>query len=174
MSKKKPPFWTNIYPIGTPEGDEECRLFIALARNPKYEWRSTAALVKESGLSKKRVEEILSKYHKKHMVFQSPKNADHWGYWERVPEMLPDKEESLAKKDQNIRIDKAMKEVVQLSLFDVGRDKKTPQSSETIEFYYLKPTYGLSLPSLQLSLFNKVTQLKRMFDLKTADELLGK
>lgn len=105
----KPKKWTDVYPSGTKEGDEESRFFRALARNKKYEWRSTAALSKESGLSKERVEEIISKYIKKSMVFQNPANEDQWGYWERVPRMVPKKEKCLAKKDQDARIDKAMR-----------------------------------------------------------------
>lgn len=105
MSKKiKPQKWTKLYPVGTFEGDEEFRFFKALARNPKYEWRSTAALAKESGLDKKRIEEIILKYYKLGIVFQNPKNEDHWGYWERVPHLLPEKEESLTKIDKEKRI----------------------------------------------------------------------
>lgn len=107
--KKKPPKWIHVYPAGTKEGDEECKLFKVLSRNPKYEWRSTDALRKETGLPKQRVEEILSKYFNKGMVFQNPKNEDQWGYWERVPEMLPDIDKSIAAVDQGKRIDKIVK-----------------------------------------------------------------
>lgn len=110
MSKKiKPKKWTEVYPVGTKEGDEEARFFRVLARNPKFEWRSTAALSKESNLSKKRVEEIISKYHKLGLVFQNPKNEEHWGYWERVPHMLPDKKEVISKQDKNKRVENAIK-----------------------------------------------------------------
>lgn len=108
MSKKKPRKWTDVYPVGTKTGDQEARFFRSLARNPRYDWRSTAAISKESGLSKVRVEEIINKYLKKGMVFQSPKNVDHWGYWERVPQMLPDDSGSIAQVDQKDRIDKAL------------------------------------------------------------------
>lgn len=105
----KPPRWTNTYPHGTKEGDEELKFFIALARNPKYQWRSTSAIAKESGLDKVRVEEIINKYYKKGMVFQNPKNEDQWGYWERVPEMLPKMQKSISQKDQDDRINKLNK-----------------------------------------------------------------
>lgn len=105
---KKPRKWTEIYPQGTKTGDEEQRFFIALSRNPKYEWRSTAALAKEANLSEERTDEILSKYFKKGIVFQNPKNEDQWGYWERVPEMLPKDDSTVAKTDQKKRIDKTL------------------------------------------------------------------
>lgn len=104
-NKNNPPKWTEVYPQGTKQGDEEQDLFIALARNPKWQWRSTAQLAKETGLSKERVEEILNKYRKKGMVFQNPSNEDQWGYWERVPEMLPKVKKSLTAIDQKKRID---------------------------------------------------------------------
>lgn len=104
MSKIKPKKWTEVYPVGTREGDEEARFFRSLARHPKYEWRSVAAISKESGLSKDRTEHIISKYFKLKMVFQNPKNEDHWGYWERVPDMLPDEYVSISDKDKLDRI----------------------------------------------------------------------
>ena len=109
MSKnsQKPKKWTDVYPQGTKEGNEEQRFFIALARQPEYKWRSVAALAKESNLTKERVEEIISKYYKKNMIFASPKAEDHWGYWERVPECLEQDHGSLAQTDQKKRIDKA-------------------------------------------------------------------
>lgn len=101
---QKPKKWTEVYPQGTKEGDEEQKMFIALARHPKYEWRSISALAKASGLSEKRVEEILAKYHKFGMVFQSPSNEENWGYWERVPQMLNADKRSIPAKDQDKRI----------------------------------------------------------------------
>lgn len=109
MAKIKPKKWTEVYPVGTREGDEESKFFKSLARNPKYEWRSTAALAKESGLTKKRVEEIIDKYFKLGIVFQSPKNEDHWGYWERVMYMLPDEQTSVSQSDKEKRINKYLK-----------------------------------------------------------------
>lgn len=103
----KPLKWTSVYPHGTKQGDEELKFFISLARNPKFQWRSTSAIAKESGLTKERVEEIISKYHKKGIVFQNPKNEDQYGYWERCPEMLPDDKKSISGKDQNDRVNMA-------------------------------------------------------------------
>ena len=108
----QPKRWTDVYPQGTAEGNEEQKAFIALARHPEYEWRSVAAVAKESGLSKQRVEEILQKYYKKGMVFQSPKNEDLWGYWERVPDMLKDDGGSITEKDHEERVDDAMQDAV--------------------------------------------------------------
>ena len=126
--KKKPKKWTSVYPAGTIEGDEECRFFKALARNVKFQWRSTAALVKEASLSKKRVEEIIAKYFQQNMVFQSPKNEDHWGYWERCPELLPDVDQTIAQADQGSRIDKGLRSAV---------DWKTPNSIQGNSSKYL-------------------------------------
>ena len=104
--QKNPSKWWEVYPKGTVSGDEECDFFNALSTNPKWQWRSTASIAKESGLSKKRVEEIINKYYKKGMVFQNPANEDQWGYWERVPHMIEDKK-SLTEEDRNKRISKA-------------------------------------------------------------------
>jgi hypothetical protein len=104
----KPPKWTQVYPQGTQEGDEEQLVFIALARNPKYDWRSTAAIVKESCLTPERVEQILLKYYNIGMVFQNPKNESSWGYWERVEYMLEDVP-TITDDDQDERIKKAIK-----------------------------------------------------------------
>ena len=108
MAKKtnKPAKWTEVYPQGTKAGDEEQSFFIALSRHPKWQWRSSAQIAKESGLSKERVDEIISKYWKKGMIFQNPANSDQWGYWERVPDMVPKKEVSITQKDHNDRINR--------------------------------------------------------------------
>lgn len=110
-SKKNLPKWTNVYPQGTREGDEEQKFFIALARNPKWEWRSVQAIAKDSGLSPKRVEEIIQKYFKKYpgMIVQSTKNEDLWAYWERVPNAGSKDDATVTAKDQEERIDKATK-----------------------------------------------------------------
>ena len=108
LKSGNPPKWVNVYPQGTKEGDEEQLVFISLARNPKYEWRSVATIAKESGLSKERVEEILAKYYKKGMVFQSNKNEDLWAYWERVPQLVYDDQGSVSDKDKKNRVDEAL------------------------------------------------------------------
>jgi hypothetical protein len=109
MSNKaiQPQKWPDVYPHGCKAGDEEQDFWIALARNQKWQWRSVAAIAKESGLSKERVEELLNKYWKKGMIFQNPQNDDQWGYWERVPQMLPKSKRSVADDDHHSRIDKA-------------------------------------------------------------------
>lgn len=107
--KIKPKKWTDVYPQGTPEGDEEARFFKSLARHPKYDWRSTAAIAKESGLTQTKVEQIIAKYLKKSIVFQNPNNEEHWGYWERVPHMVPDQYQSASDVDKNRRIERASK-----------------------------------------------------------------
>ena len=104
---KKLPKWTDVYPQGSKAGDEEQEFFIALARNPKWQWRSVAAIAKESGLTKERVEELLNKYFKRGMVFQNPQNEDQWGYWERVPMMIPNDTQSISDDDHQNRIKKA-------------------------------------------------------------------
>ena len=109
MTKIRPKKWTELYPQGTKEGDEESRFFKSLSRHPKYDWRSTAALAKESGLSHQRVEEIINKYLKLNVVIQSSNNEEHWGYWERVPSMLPDKYVSTSDADKDDRIKRASK-----------------------------------------------------------------
>lgn len=107
--KDNPPKWVDIYPQGTKEGDEEQGVFISLARNAKWTFRSVAQIAKESRLTKERVEEILQKYWRKGMVFQNPSNEDQWAYWERVPDMLPKKKLSITEEDQNNRIGKMKK-----------------------------------------------------------------
>lgn len=104
---KKLAKWSEVYPHGTKAGDEEQAFWIALARNPKWAWRSTSSIAKESGLSKERVEELLEKYYNKGMVFQNPQNEDHWGYWERVPEHLPKENHSATDRDHEDRLKKA-------------------------------------------------------------------
>lgn len=109
MAKKYPPKWHEVYPQGTQFGNDEFKFFVALTRNPKFSWRSIASIQNVSGLSREKVEKLIQKYHNKGMIFQSPKNEDLWGYWENVPEMLSEVEESLASKDQKSRINKHLK-----------------------------------------------------------------
>jgi len=101
------PKWTEVYPQGTSVGNEEQRFFIALARHPKWQFRSVAAIAKDSGLTLERVEEILQKYYKKGMVLPNPKNEDQWAYWERVPKLVGCSSQTLASKDQKKRVDAA-------------------------------------------------------------------
>jgi hypothetical protein len=104
-STKKPPKWYEVYPKGTVEGDEEHAFFTSLARHPKYDWRSIAQIVKDTGLTRKRVEEIIAKYYVKGMVFQSPKNDELWAYFERCPELLEKDDGTVVQQDQQKRMD---------------------------------------------------------------------
>ena len=104
----KPKKWTEVYPYGTREGDEEAKFFRALARSPKYEYRSIGAIIKASKLSRDRVEEILDKYVNHYdppLVCPHPTNEEHWGYWERCEDDKSDKR-SISQKDQDKRVDK--------------------------------------------------------------------
>jgi len=105
-----PPKWVNVYPQGTKEGDEEQRFFIALARHPKYQWRSVTAIATEAKLTETRTEEILQKYFKKGMVIQNPKNPDNWGYWERNLKSLSCSGQSISKRDKESRIDASLED----------------------------------------------------------------
>lgn len=105
----KPKKWTEVYPYGTKEGDEEAKVFRALARHAKFDYRSTGAIVKATGLSRERVEEIIDKYHNKihpPLIYPHGTNEDHWGYWERVPEVLKGDRKSISDKDKDNRIDR--------------------------------------------------------------------
>lgn len=105
----KPKKWTEVYPYGTKEGDEEAKFFRALARHPKFEYRSTGAIIKATGLSRQRVEEIVDKYVNKispPLLFPHTSNDDHWGYWERCQDRLKDDFRDISKKDKDNRVDK--------------------------------------------------------------------
>lgn len=106
--------WSQVYPQGTKDGDEEQKFFIGLNRKSglvrsNYDWRSTEALVKESGLTRQRVEEIITKYVKLGLIFASPHREDHWGYWERdeVYEKCIENQntKSISDSDKSSRID---------------------------------------------------------------------
>jgi|LakMenEpi03Aug12_release.lakeMendotaPanAssembly.Ray.scaffolds.fasta_scaffold17329_6 hypothetical protein len=105
----QPKKWTEVYPYGTKEGDEEAKVFRALARHSKYDYRSVPAIVKETGLARQRVEQIIEKYVSKitpPLIYPHPTNEDHWGYWERCPEALPKDNRGISQKDKDNRIDK--------------------------------------------------------------------
>jgi len=122
----KPNKWTEVYPHGTKEGDEEARFFKALARHPKYDWRSTGAIIKASKLSQERVEEIIDKYISltPPLIFPHPKNDSHWGYWERVPEQLKSDNRDLFTKDKDSRIGKhlGIKSSTSIQVYDADPD----------------------------------------------------
>jgi len=81
--RKSPPKWYEVYPQGTPEGDQEQKFFTSLARS-QWDWRTTAALARETGLPVTDIEAIIEKYRPLGLVIQHPDHADQWGYWERV------------------------------------------------------------------------------------------
>jgi hypothetical protein len=100
-----PKKWYEVYPYGTKAGDEEAKFFRALARHPKYDWRSVAAIAADANLTKKRVEEIIAKYFAAGMVFQNPKNEEQWGYWELHKKLLPKTVVGIGAKDTKKRVD---------------------------------------------------------------------
>jgi hypothetical protein len=101
--------WLEVYPAGTQAGDEEKKFFVAIARNPKYTWRSVSALASETGLTKTRCEEIIAKYHPKGIILQNQNNPDQWGYWETVGADPSVKSPGLADADKDARVKKAVK-----------------------------------------------------------------
>lgn len=107
----KPKKWTEVYPYGTKEGDEEAKFFRALARHPKFDYRSTGQIIKTTGLSRQRVEEIIDKYVNKvvpPLLIPHASNDDHWGYWERCQDRLKDDNRDISRKDKDNRVDKHM------------------------------------------------------------------
>lgn len=105
---QKPKKWYDVYPYGTKEGDEEAKVFRALSRHKKFDYRSTGMIIKETGLSRERIEEIIDKYIscEPPLVYPHPSNEEHWGYWERVPDQVQDKSKTISGNDKESRIDK--------------------------------------------------------------------
>jgi hypothetical protein len=108
MSQKSPKKWWECY-----NGDEEKRFFVGkdgssgLCRKADFDWRSTEALSRESGLSKARVEQIIDKYHKAGIVVQHAKDPEKWAYWEKVNNSTAQSKAGTVEEDQKNRIDKA-------------------------------------------------------------------
>lgn len=100
MKNKFPPKWIDVYN----NNDEEYKFFVAISRDPKQNWRSVSVLIKETGLTRTKIDQLIEKYHKIGLLFQKPNNEDFWGYWERVPDMLPKERVSLSDKDKSKRI----------------------------------------------------------------------
>lgn len=103
--------WWQVY-----GSDEEKRFFVGkdgksgLVRNAEFDWRTTEALARESGLTKGKTEQIIDKYHKAGIVIQHPKDPEKWGYWEKVaPQLANQTKKSVADDDKDKRIDKATK-----------------------------------------------------------------
>ena len=117
----KPKKWTEVYPYGTKQGDEEAKVFRALARHQKFDYRRTGAIVKDTGLSRERVEEIIDKYVNKvnpPLIYPHLTNEDHWGYWERCPDVLKKDKRNTSDKDKDNRIDKHISGACQSSPMD--------------------------------------------------------
>jgi hypothetical protein len=108
-----PPYWSDVYPQGTAEGDEEFLFFDALSRHGSA-FVSTGQLVRATGLSAQRVEELVEKYFNKGMIYPSEEYEDRWCYWERAPGLVPQPGKSLVEKDHEERIVRA--------IFDMGED----------------------------------------------------
>lgn len=105
-----PKKWYEIYPYGTKEGIEEEAFFKALCRT-KYDWRSIGAIVKETKLTRVRVEELIEKYYNKvtpPLIHPHPSLDEHWGYWdnEKVMQEIRRDERDISTKDKDNRIDK--------------------------------------------------------------------
>jgi len=93
---KKLPEWHELYPQGTPEGDAEQLVFIALTRNSKWKnWRSVSAIAKETKLDPTVIENIIYKYFQIGIIIQNPKNAEFWGYLYSNLEDAPENELSI-------------------------------------------------------------------------------
>lgn len=104
-----PKKWHEVYSHGTKQGDEEAKVFRALSRNTKFEYRSTSAIVKETNLTKERVEEVIDKYVTQYnppLIYVHPSRDDHWCYWERSLDVLKKAKKSISGQDQSNRIDK--------------------------------------------------------------------
>lgn len=105
--------WYEVY-----SGDDEKKFFVGsdgqsgLIRKKKdgksLSWRSVEALAKESGLTQKRVEEIINKYLSSGIVKQNPSNETLWGYHWNVKDDTP-KPKSMGQTDKENRVSKATK-----------------------------------------------------------------
>jgi len=108
-NKNKMPEWYEIYPQGTPEGEEEKKFFISLARNKKYKnWRSVSAISKEIDISAERIEQIIFKYNKIGLVIQSPSNSEFWGYYHNNTDTIPEEKDSVIIEERKKMINKKL------------------------------------------------------------------
>lgn len=101
----KPKKWHEIY-----KGNDERAFFVGkdgksgLVRT-SYTYRSVSALVKESGLSKDKVEQMVNKFLGLGIIFQSDNHDDQYGYWERVnPNYVVGGAKTIVAKDQESRV----------------------------------------------------------------------
>ena len=109
-----PKKWHEVYPYGTKEGDEEAKVFKALSRHTKYDFRSTGALQKATGISQQRIEEIIDKYvnhFNPPLILVHPKNEDHWGYWERCANLIDENKKGISQKEQDSRVDRHLGDI---------------------------------------------------------------
>ena len=101
--------WHEVY-----VGDEELRFFVGKDKKSglvrtSYDYRSTSALSKESGLSMEDTERILAKFLKMGVVVASTNKDDHYAYWERVAADIGlKKKKSIAQTDKDKRTGQAM------------------------------------------------------------------
>lgn len=103
--KKYPPKWQDVY---RKDSNEEFKFWIALSRNRKWTWRSTAAIAAEAGISEIYCEELLMTYYNLGMVLQDPNNFDQWGYWEQHIDLVPQEPLSLKELDKAFKLKKAV------------------------------------------------------------------
>jgi len=107
MSLKK---WHEVY-----NGPTERNFFIGKDGNSglvrsQYDYRSSAALAKEAGITKEECEKIIAKFLKLGVVVQSQSKEDHFGYWMRVsPHLANTVQVTIAQADQAARVKKATK-----------------------------------------------------------------
>lgn len=95
-----PPKWWEVY-----QGDEECKVFKVLSRSDEFAWRTTDTIAKKTGLSVKRVQEIIQKYLPTGIIRQHQTDADKWQYWERAS--AKEKKDTIANENQKKRVKEA-------------------------------------------------------------------
>lgn len=135
--KPEPQKWTEVYPYGTPEGDEEAKFFKCLARHPKFDSQSTAAIIKATGLTRERIEEIIDKYAtqiKPPLVYPHPTNEDQWCYWESCPEVLDGDTRDLSTKDKDSRIDNYLNGTKGIQSMEIGSLVNPAYTLDAVEF----------------------------------------
>ena len=101
----EPKKWTEVYPHGTKEGDEEVDFWYAIARDRSTEWLSVSQIARTSRLPELRVKQLITKYSsfQPPLVIVCPSLPGYFGYWQRVPDSIEEKI-SITKKDHINRI----------------------------------------------------------------------
>ena len=65
--------------------DEEKKLFIFLARHPKFTWRSVASIMRELRITPEELEALVEPYRRAGMIVASVKrDGVYLAYWERL------------------------------------------------------------------------------------------